>query len=1121
MFTIAQLVLGIVGLLMLRSGGRAFVWAMIAVGVGAATTWQATSDAGIAARFAAIAAVALSMAITRLLAPRSAVLASTAEGSSSSDQSAPDKDQLRRRTRQLEGMVRLGQHALVADHVNDLFDEAVTLVRETLRARYSAILEPDPHSGLLSLAVGSGWPDDATGATIARRPPIPITSELIVDVVRHPMFEDVALIRDLGVRSGAMVRIARDADQPLFLAVFEANDRQFSDEDLRFLESVANVLSATMGKQWIASALQTAERSVQTVLTSVPIVFWAWDKDGTFTLSQGKGLERLGLKPGEVVGQSVFDVYAEMPDLLNHARRALAGDAFDAVVDLGQSAWDVRYQPVRNDHGQVTGVLGVALDVTERRRAEQNVDRIFALSQELLCSGSMDGYLTSFNPAFEQTLGWSKEELLARPVIEFVHPEDREITRAIFRQLAKGERILRFEHRVECKSAGYRWLSWMVTPVAEEGVVFGSARDVTETKVSQQALRSSEEKFAKAFHSNPTLMAITRLQDGRFIEVNDSYLEVFGYTREEVLGSTTLELGIWSHPEERAAIVEELRLKGRVYQQEVEYFAKDGVACHGLLSAEAIVLGGTEYVLALIHDITERKRAEEALARSESDYRNLVDHAAYGIYRSTEAGQFLSVNPALASMLGYDDVDDLMGVDMARDLYVDASERRRLIDLYHERDRIASVEVGWRRKDGGQITVRLSGRPLKTEGEADLQFEMFVEDVTERRVLEAQLQQAQKMEALGQLTGGIAHDFNNVLTAVLGSAEILGAELPDEYANLQAEVSEIRSGARRGAAMIRKLLTFSRREKLELVSVDPDQVCRETASMLRRLLPKNIDIVVSPGGTGVRTMADKGALEQVLVNLVTNARDAMPEGGTLRVETGLTAFDELEVARHGGRDAGGYVWIAVTDTGIGMDRETLARIFEPFFTTKPRGRGTGLGMAMVYGLVKRHGGFIRIDSDPNSGTTIRMYLPSADAVQERMESDEHAGAPGGSETILLVEDEEAIRTMAERILRRYGYAVVTAEDGDEALQILRDGTSDVDLVVSDVIMPKVSGGELYRRVQEGRSQPPFLFTTGYPADEVEVADLRHEEVPLLQKPWTAEELVRSVRGVLDDRGSGT
>ncbi|MEE8134459.1 MAG: PAS domain S-box protein, partial [Gemmatimonadales bacterium] len=744
---------------------------------------------------------------------------------------------------------------------------------------------------------------------------------------------------------------------------------------------------------------------------------------------------------------------------------------------------EFRYQTLA---GSVTGVLGVALDVADRRRAEEGVRRIFQMSEELLCLGSFDGKLLSVNPAFTRTLGWSEEDLISKPALSFVHPDDRANSATELRRVADGHSTVRFENRCRCVDGGFRWLSWMATPVRETGLVYASARDVTEAKMSQQALLASEEKFAKAFNSNPTLMAITRLDDGVYVEVNDSYLEALGYTREEILGKSTLELEIWVDPLARDSILEEIAEKGTVRHRSVEYAAKNGDIRLGLLSVELITLGGEQYALALIDDITSRKKAEEALHRSEAKFRHLVDHAIYGIYRSNEKGQLLSVNPALVEMLGYDSAEDLMAIDMAKGVYAHEGERKRLVDHYREHAIIQDLDVEWRHKSGVPITVRLSGRPVRNTSTGELQFEMFVEDVTERLALEAHLQQAQKMEAIGQLTGGIAHDFNNILTVVLGNAEILAADLPSEFANLQAEVTDIRSAARRGAAMIRRLMTFSRREVLEMNAIDPDQLCRDTTSMLRRILPANITIEVQPGGIKRAVIADRGAIEQVLVNLATNARDAMDRGGTLSVRTALTTIDAREAAQRGVESVGEFVVISVGDTGTGMDAETVAHIFEPFYTTKPTGRGTGLGMAMVYGLVSRHGGFVKIESTLGEGTTIHVFLPATDAVADKTQDQVATDLPRGCERVLLVEDEAALRKIGERILTRFGYSVVTVEDGQAAWDVFCAGTDEIDLIITDVIMPRLSGDELYELVREADRRMPFLFTTGYAASEIEV-----------------------------------
>lgn len=512
----------------------------------------------------------------------------------------------------------------------------------------------------------------------------------------------------------------------------------------------------------------------------------------------------------------------------------------------------------------------------------------------------------------------------------------------------------------------------------------------------------------------------------------------------------------------------------------------------------------------------QMRRTQDALCRSEEDYRTLVKGAAYGMYRSSEDGRFLAVNPALVDMLGYRSEEDVLALSLANDLYRYPAERARLVSRYREVDHIENVEVDWRRQDGTPITVRLSGRPYAdSRGRG---FEMIVEDVTERKILEEQLRQSQKMEAVGQLTGGIAHDLNNLLTVILANADLLAASSHPLHgsAEAEAELNELREAARRGAAMIRKLLAFSRRERLVREPIDLGAVVRETAEVLRRLLPENIEIQVSTGQPLPAVEADAGSIEQILVNVATNSRDAMPRGGTLRIDVKRGRIDERHVARHGWGQIGEYVCVHVSDTGTGMDAETRRRLFEPFFTTKAPGSGTGLGAAMIYGLVKQHEGYVDVTSQLGSGTTVVLFLP-ARRVPAVRSSRLPRSTPirGGDETVLVVEDEPAVREAVRRGLGKLGYRVLLASDGAEGIAVFRQHAESIDLVLTDVVMPKVTGPQLREVLRKEHPNLKVLFMSGYILRGKGDIGEFDPTLPLLRKPWTLAELAEKIRELLD------
>jgi PAS domain S-box-containing protein len=522
------------------------------------------------------------------------------------------------------------------------------------------------------------------------------------------------------------------------------------------------------------------------------------------------------------------------------------------------------------------------------------------------------------------------------------------------------------------------------------------------------------------------------------------------------------------------------------------------------------------YVLGYAQDITDLRNTILSERQAASDYRALVEHAGYGIYRATMEGQFLMVNPALMEMLGYQSEEDLMEANVATDVYADDEVRELLVEEHRIADRIEEFETKWRRKDGKLITVALSGRLVRNSRGGLECYEMFAKDVSEQRALEEQLRHAQKMELVGQLTGGMAHDFNNLLTVILANAALIGAALPANAEGTRTDLGELEAAARRGGAMIKRLLSFSRRVQFPPQSVDIGELLQELVATLRRLLPETIEIEVENDLALPQVQADPGAVEQIVVNLATNARDAMPDGGILRLEARHSRLDASHRAQHGWGNPGQYVRLSATDSGTGMDDEVKVKIFEPFFTTKEAGHGTGLGMPMIYGLMKQHGGFVDVESERDKGTTVQVYFPATTeklAPFTPVQSTEELA--GGTETILVVEDEEPLRRAAQRVLERFGYRVLLAPDGEEGLQVYHDN-QDVGLVITDVMMPKMNGSQLHRAVREGNTASKFLFISGYNAEELKKTVNMDPTVPFMQKPWTPTEFLTRVREVLDE-----
>jgi two-component system cell cycle sensor histidine kinase/response regulator CckA len=513
-------------------------------------------------------------------------------------------------------------------------------------------------------------------------------------------------------------------------------------------------------------------------------------------------------------------------------------------------------------------------------------------------------------------------------------------------------------------------------------------------------------------------------------------------------------------------------------------------------------------------DDTARARARQALEQSEANYRSLIQRAAYGIYRTRADGTFLDVNPALVAMLGYDKAEDVLALGNAAGVYRDPAAHPALLEQYRHSGRIAGVEVDWKRRDGTLLIVRLSGRAVfDSHG---MGFEVIAEDVTERRRLEAQLREAQKMEAVGQLAGGIAHDFNNLLTGILGFADLMMEQLGPEKP-IWLDLQEIRRQATRGAALTQQLLAFSRKQVLQLTSVDLNRVVEQVEQVLRSVIGEHVDIH-SEFGTEIRPIrADAVQLEHALLNLALNARDAMPGGGTLVIETAMQRLDRAGSSVDAPIPPGTYVTLIVRDTGSGMDADTRAHLFEPFFTTKGPGKGTGLGLASVYGIVKQTGGYINVESEAGHGATFVLYFPATDEPLPAPSRPLTRESPTvGSERILLVEDDAAVRGLVGVALKRHGYRVLEAASGEQALALAETVQEHIDLILSDVVMPGLRGPEFVAQLKVTRPRSKVLFMSGYPADAFSLgSEGTDSHVGWLQKPFTTGRLLQKVRELLD------
>jgi two-component system cell cycle sensor histidine kinase/response regulator CckA len=756
------------------------------------------------------------------------------------------------------------------------------------------------------------------------------------------------------------------------------------------------------------------------------------------------------------------------------------------------------------------------------------------------------------NGEFTRVFGFSADEAAGKPLDQLIVPPDRYAETAWIGECIKTQSKLSVETRRRRKDGSLVEVQLSTSPVMLNGKrvgAYASYRDITEQKRAEElnaalyaiAARSQSaedlQQFFAAIHN-----IVGQLMNARnfYVALYDpqSQLLSFPYFVDEedptpvpkALGRGLTEYVLRSGEPLLAtpAVFSELVRRGEVEligASSVDWLGvplKSGANCIGALVVQSYSENTRfgerdreilKFVSQQLAAAIEHKRYEEALRRSEARSRSLILSAAFGICRCTLGGRFLDVNPALISMLGYGSVEDLLALDVRRDVFVSPQELDRLAEDNHRTGSLNGVEVQWKRKEGRVIIVRLSGCAATFSDEPEEVLELIAEDITDRRQLEEQLRQAQKMDAVGRLAGGVAHDFNNLLMVINGYTEVLLEEL-DKDGPLHDKVHSIQQAADRAATLTRQLLAFSRKQLLELKVVDVNKVVGDMERLLRPLIGENIELVTRLSTQTGHTRADASQLEQVIMNLVVNAKDAMLEGGKLTLQSADVTVGS-NFSQHRFIQPGRYAVISVSDTGHGMDKETQTRIFEPFFTTKEKGKGTGLGLSTVYGIVKQSNGYVFAQSEIGAGTTFYVYLPRVeDAAEEISPVTVPPNEAGGTETVLLVEDEESVRELVHLTLVSRGYKVIEAENGEAGLRVAAECKEPIDILITDVMMPGMGGRDLAKQLLELRPGIGVLYLSGYTEDAIATQGVLSPGTAFLQKPFTLQNLAKKVREVL-------
>ena len=755
-------------------------------------------------------------------------------------------------------------------------------------------------------------------------------------------------------------------------------------------------------------------------------------------------------------------------------------------------------------------------------RSSQEVARsVFDVANVGMSITSPTGEI-SVNDAFAELLGYRKDELERRPWQQLTPAEDIPAVQEIVSALLEGKTDrVRFDKRYVKRDGSILWGDVSSVLRRDEAGLplffVTTVVDTTQRKRAEEALRTSEALFSGAFRVSPAGMTVTKIEDGTFVDVNDAFCAMFEWTRDEVIGRTSLSLGMLSAPDRDALILQQLE-SGGLRDALLRARARSGREVEILFSSRPLEVSGVPCHVTTMVDLTARRRAERALYASDERLRAAFEQAAVGIGHTTLDGRWTWVNKRLCAILGRSRDELLESTVEAVTHAEDRAGGRIARERMHEGSLEAyTAEKRLVRGDGEIVWVSHAMALVRTAtGEPDY-LTSVVEDITERKraeaaraSLEAQVFVAQKLEAVARLAGGVAHDFNNLLSVIISYASMAAQDL-GERDPLRADLREIEAAGTRAAALTRQLLAFSRRQVLSPQVLDLNKTIHGVEALLGRLLGEGVDVAIDLDDKPVTVMADPGQMEQVIMNLAVNARDAMPRGGVITVQTSTVDLTGTEAERRGLR-AGRYAVLALADTGIGMAPETQARIFEPFFTTKEEGRGTGLGLSTVYGIVKQSGGVVTVESELGRGTSFEVLLPRVDARPAEVKPTRRS-LPTGHETVLVVEDEAAVRGLVERILQSGGYKVMAAASGGDALVVCEERGEQIDLLLTDLVMPHLGGRELAARLTGRFPRLKVLFMSGYDAapDDRPVASRE----PVVAKPFSPETLMVRVREILD------
>ena len=931
-------------------------------------------------------------------------------------------------------------------------------------------------------------------------------------------------------------------DGTFFVVHMRMNFLDHSDPSKGVIASLSDISERKKAEE----ALQQSAQQMTQIIGFLPDATFAIDAEGK-VIAWNRAIEEMsGVSAADMIGKENYE-YAvpfygtrrpilidlvlapnkqieQTYALFQRNRDVLTVEA-DTATPLGRKVklW-ARAAPLYDANGDVIGAIESIRDITERKLAEEALresEEKYRVLVEKAHEGilvAQDGFHMFVNPAAEKIWGYSQEELLSRPFREFIHPYDRDMV--VGRSLRRsGEKEIprRYSFRILTEQGKTRWVEIDYSAVSWKGrpAELVLATDITERKQMEESLQSEKERFEMLAQNAPFGMLMVS-EKGDFEYVNPRFKEMFGYDLSEVPNGREWFRRAYPDPTYRkeviAAWIDHLQGHGpgETRSRIFTVTCKDG--SEKIINFRPVRLG-TGQDLVTCEDITERKQRERQLLESEQKYRTLFEESRDPVIITTRDGKVEAVNEAYLDLFGFTR-EEAEKMDILN-IYIDPADRIRFQKDIERSGSLQDYEVRRRKKDGTEIECLLTSHVRLGEDGTIVGYQGIIRDVTERKQLQKQLIQAQKMEAIGTLAGGIAHDFNNLLQVTLGYSELLLRKKSKDDAE-HADLQKIHHAARSGAELVQGLLTFSSKVESKPMPLDINRQVKGVEELLRRTIPRMIDIRLELAKGLKRVNADPARIEQVIINLAVNARDAMGESGSLIISTGNATLDAEYCRLRPEAKPGDYVLLSVSDTGQGMDKDTLVHIFEPFFTTKKVGRGTGLGLAMVYGIVQQHGGHITCCSEVGKGTTFKVYFPAIEIQMKQYIEDSDVTPALGNETLLLVDDEELVRELGIRILGNAGYQVLAARNGKEALDLYKKEGTQISLVILDWIMPEMGGKDCLHELLKINPRVKVLIASGYTTEEATKEPAELGAKGFVAKPFRVKQLLRDVRKTLDE-----